>query len=114
MRQKRQQALKQSVSFVVEKDVKLVEVNQVENQLKKSKTIATTLELKDFEPVKKKSINERKNMFETKETEDKVEIEKKTGKQKVADKVKRVKSLLMEGSKTEPKSTEKKVTKQKA
>ena len=113
MRQKRQQALKQSVSVDDQNGAKQNEVNQVENQLKKSKTIGT-LELKDFEPVKKKSINERKNMFEAKDTEDKVEVEKKTGKQKVADKVKRVKSLLMEGGKSESKSVEKKVTKQKA
>jgi len=54
-------------------------------------------------------------MFEVKEKNDKIEIEKKTGKQKVADKVKRVKSMLMDGNKTEQKEkTEKKVTKQKA
>ena len=113
MRQQRQKALKQSISVDDQNDTKQNEVNPVESHLKKSKTIAT-LELKDFEPVKKKSVNERKNMFEVKETEEKVEVEKKTGKQKVADKVKRVKSLLMEGGKTEPKSAEKKVTKQKA
>ena len=106
-RQKRQQALKQSISVDCQNEV------QVENQLMKSKTIAT-LELKDFEPVKKKSINERKNMFEAKETEEKVEVERKTGKQKVADKVKRVKSLLMESGKAEAKASDKKVTKQKA
>ena len=107
--------LNQSVSVDDNSNAEEQQSNQGETlELKKSKTIGT-LELKDFEPVKKKSVHDRKNMFEVKEKDEKVEVEKKSGKQKVADKVKRVKSLLMEGNKTEQKEkTEKKVTKQKA
>ena len=106
---RRQAELKQSISVATPREG----IPSGDSVLKKSKTTGS-IDLRDCELPKKKTIGDVKTFFEEQPLEEQAEVEKKTGKQKVADKVKRVKSLLMESGKTDNKSSEKKVTKQKA
>eukprot|EP00092_Neocalanus_flemingeri_P039775 GFUD01043315.1.p1 GENE.GFUD01043315.1~~GFUD01043315.1.p1 ORF type:complete len:2211 (+),score=819.60 GFUD01043315.1:247-6879(+) len=87
-----------------------------EKSLKKSHTFAN-IETTANEALVQKSVSSVKHQFEKSNNEENVEVKKRTGTQKVTDRVRRVKSLLLEGGSSQEEKkekTEKKITKLKA
>ena len=112
-KKKRKALLKKSTDDEERKESTDDEADYTHKTLQKSKALGS-LPVNMLEPRKKKSVADVKGLFESHNKHEKVELEKRSGKQKVADKVKKVKSMLLESGKSEKEVVEKKVTKQKA